>query len=923
MKSKLQLFTICLGAALAGVGPSAMAQTLTHRYSFNDLPGASTLTDSVGGAAWDGTVYVDSLFPGGAYLDGSQLQLTGQGGYGILPSGLVSGYSAVTIEFWASLGANPTWTRVWAFGNQNAGAEDTGIDYCHYAGGNYQNLAFHGGGTNAYVNNSGGLNNAQNVHVTCVVNPANNQMLYYNGTAVKSGSLNGALKPLNTIVDDYGLIGRSLQDVDATLLGSVNEFRVYNGVLPKAQVALNDAAGPDNYVTEPGALLSLELQSPAGTIQVRETSTQVFKGTFANVTGLDLIAYGGATFQSQDAAVLTVSAAGVVTGTGPGTTGVIASYGGLSATNQITVVGAVPAVLQHRYSFTADASDSVGDAHGTIQGGALISGGKVILGGTNSQHVSLPGPAINIRTNKAVTIEAWVDFRGIGNWCRLWDFGAKNGTGASNEVYFAPRSTSAQHRITENGTSTTLTWAGSLTNWSGQVTCVIDPPTSTMAIYRNGVLECALYNAASPLSFLSTELAVIGRSLVDADPYMNASVNEFRIYSGALSPEEIALTYANGPDSTARDPGELESIEVAPLVYPANAGQMAPVILANYENLTGFNLLPNNAARPAGLVVTSSDTNVIRVVANNLLQTFGPGQATLSARYLGRMASAVVQVGNKAQLTHRYSFSANANDSVGTAHGSLQQNATISGGKLVLDGTTNYLRLPAWLLQGYDAVTIDTWVDFGAGANWARLWYFGGNTTSGNVTDEFYLTPRISTTAHRYSSGFPHNSTTRDLGPVWQNQSLHITATFGNGTMALYTNGVLHDTVTTAARPDQIGGWVGWIGRSPYSDPYMNCSVDEFRVYNGRLSPQEIQASHVLGPDALLSSTPPTLAAAMAGGSVTLKWPVAAAGFTVQAKESLAAGSWVIVTNAPALVGSEWQLSLPASASGQFFRLWR
>src|SRR5262249_4668176 len=158
---------------------------LTHRYSFSESPGSLSLTDSVGGPAWDGIVYADSLFPDGAFLDGSRLQLNGTGGYGILPSGMVSGYSAVTVEFWASLGTNPAWRRVWAFGNQNAGTQDTGIDYCHFASGNYQNLAFHGGGTNGYVNNSGGLNKAQNVHVTCVINPANNQILYYNGTTVK------------------------------------------------------------------------------------------------------------------------------------------------------------------------------------------------------------------------------------------------------------------------------------------------------------------------------------------------------------------------------------------------------------------------------------------------------------------------------------------------------------------------------------------------------------------------------------------------------------------------------------------------------------------------------------------------------------------------------------------------------------------
>ena len=40
------------------------------------------------------------------------------------------------------------------------------------------------------------------------------------------------------------------------------------------------------------------------------------------------------------------------------------------------------AALQHRYSFTKDASDSVGHADGTLEGAATISGGQVHLDGT-------------------------------------------------------------------------------------------------------------------------------------------------------------------------------------------------------------------------------------------------------------------------------------------------------------------------------------------------------------------------------------------------------------------------------------------------------------------------------------------------------------------------------------------------------------
>ena len=52
------------------------------------------------------------------------------------------------------------------------------------------------------------------------------------------------------------------------------------------------------------------------------------------------------------------------------------------------------AVLQHRYSFTTDASDSVGHADGTLEGAATISGGQVHLDGTRGTYVNLPGGLI-------------------------------------------------------------------------------------------------------------------------------------------------------------------------------------------------------------------------------------------------------------------------------------------------------------------------------------------------------------------------------------------------------------------------------------------------------------------------------------------------------------------------------------------------
>ena len=68
-------------------------------------------------------------------------------------------------------------------------------------------------------------------------------------------------------------------------------------------------------------------------------------------------------------------------------------------------------------------------------------------------------------------------------------------------------------------------------------------------------------------------------------------------------------------------------------------------------------------------------------------------------------------------LIHRYSFISNANDEVGTANGTVEGGAMFSGGALVLNGTNGYVALPAGIVNGLPAVTIETWATFGTIAN--------------------------------------------------------------------------------------------------------------------------------------------------------------------------------------------------------------
>jgi len=904
-KSRL-VAALCLGGALC-----LSAQTMQHRYSFSDTAGSSTFVDSVGTAT--GTLINT------AALDGSQLQLDGLGSYGQLPAGLVSSNTQVTIELWGTFSpSNPVWTRTFAFGDQIAGQPNTALDYCHYAGGNYQNLNINTPGGGAYANNSAGINGQTNIHVTVIVSPPT--MYYYNGSTLIS-TLNGTVPPLSGLNDINGLIGRGLYDTDPTLAGSIDEFRMYSGVLSPSSIALNDASGPNSILTNPGTIQSLSLTSPSSTLLINGNMALALSGNFTSVSNLNLLTYGGATFTSGNTNILTVNATnGIVHAAAVGSTTITATYSSVSTNLTITVVS-FPASLTHRYSFTTDATDSIGGANGTLNGSASVSGAKLVLDGATGSFLDLPGGLLNLRTNAAITLEAWTTIDAAnGTWARLFEFG--DGNAGGSDLFCAPQIGGGfiHWGIAQNyGTVRILDQSQS---WSGTTmhhTWIINPATAQLESYTNGVLEFAIQNAPSANSGIPTNVAWLGKSPF-ADPYLTGSIDEFRIYNGALTPQEIAMTELSGPNSTVRDPGTLNSISVPAKTVPAYSSLVAPTVLANYANVANFSLLPKvSAAAVNGLVLTSSDTNVLTFTGNGMYRTLHPGTVTVSATYQGKSASGTITVANLGQLAHRYSFTTDASDSVGTAHGVNNGNAQETGGSLVLDGTGGtYVSLPTNMIAGYDAVTVDSWVTLNAGGTWARLWFFGDNQAN-----EFYLAPvTLSGNTHRISTGI-RDGFNADDAPAWQNQTIHITSVFGNGSVELYSNGVPVRTFTgVLAGLNQVGPSLAWIGRSPYNDPFMNCNVDEFRIYKGRLSAEEVAATDILGPNQLLTTTA-TLSIAPSGANNVFSWPVAAAGFSLQTRANLAAGNWVTLTNAPAIVGGNWQITLPANGTSQLYRLWR
>ena len=262
----------------------------------------------------------------------------------------------------------------------------------------------------------------------------------------------------------------------------------------------------------------------------------------------------------------------------------------LSGTEIKDLAYAQPA-LAHRYSFATNIWDSIGMAHGTLAGNATVTNNALQLTGTAGDYVSLPGGLVS--GSSALTVEFWATFGANGNWARVFDFGNMNGSSGQNFIFYSPHTSPGGQRLGISTAAATVNFdsPGVLDNRAVHVVCIMDPTNNYCAIYTNSVLQSALTNALPALSGVNTALSFIGRSLFNSDAWLNASIDELRLYDGRLTPEEIAADDLYGPDALALPVTLVQSNSVAGLTlsWPSWAAGFAP---QSVTNLTGSVWLP-------------------------------------------------------------------------------------------------------------------------------------------------------------------------------------------------------------------------------------------------------------------------------------------------------------------------------------------
>lgn len=450
----------------------------------------------------------------------------------------------------------------------------------------------------------------------------------------------------------------------------------------------------------------------------------------------------------------------------------------------------------HRYSFTNDASDSIGDAHATLMGSATVADGKLVLPGGNprTNYAVLPESlGEEIATYNAVTFECWFSTDQVQNWSKLFYFGEPDGSRAIESLEFTPVKGDgsglgkAESLNDDVASSCHTTATFSELNTPIHVVVVFDGDNGVITVYKNGVFdsEASLNHTLADLYLPQLYLgAAVGWN--DRDYY--GKIDEFRIYNFAFTPDNVAASFASGPDELADDAdndGLPDAWEKQHNVSDPNGDEDGDGLnnLGEYRRGTD----PNNpdtdgdglsdlVETNTGVWVSATDTGTNPLVADTDQDGLLDGVETNTGVFVdanntgtnphqrdtdGDMvgdATEVIMGSNPnlstsrptPKLVHRYSFNETSGrkvtDSVSGAHGHVHGKGfewgngalTLYGGSPNLNAA--YVSLPAHMISnhgqkknGTGSFTIEGWatvIDIDGGV-WARLVDFGVSEPGG------------------------------------------------------------------------------------------------------------------------------------------------------------------------------------------------
>jgi hypothetical protein len=718
---------------------------------------------------------------------------------------------------WWSGGAN--WQRIFDFGldtqNYLALTPKAGTS------GGLRFLMRQGGGTEQQLNTTALAQN-QWVHVAVTI-VGNTGKLFVNGALVNTNTAM-TIDPV-AIGTKLNYLGKSQFAADPLFNGRLDDVRIYSNALSDTQVALLATVAPPQFT-------STTLVKNAATPQQSYTDTLAGDATGGNAPRTFSKMSGPAWLAVAQDGTLTGVPRPIDRGMSNFRVRVTDANGSIhTAMLQIPVTDAPGLVA--RYAFDASVDTSVGPLHGTATGAPSYVAGKNSLAlnfdGTDD-FVTLPN---GLAHSDEITIAAWVNWNGGGNWQRIFDFG--NGDG--EYLFLTPKSSANTLRFgITNGAGTEPQLNATVLPTGVWTHVAVTLGAGTGRLFVNGTQVATAAISLKP-SDLAPATNYIGKSQFSADPLFNGRIDDFCIFNTALSAAQIAGVMNGRAPVFTSDP-------ISKPAATAGAAYNHSLALNAADPDAGSVLTFSKVSGPAWLIVgadgrlsglpAAGDAGVNRFTVRVTDQTL-----------LADDAEVTIAVGAAtAGLVAHYQFNgtlANTNGAgAGTPTGSPAYENGVFDQALGFDGTDDFVTLPANVVGALTDVTFAMRVRWDGGAAWQRVFDFGAGTgqfmaftpSSGSGTAQFAI----------LNSG---GTTQRLEGPTplpvgeWS----HVAVTRVGNTATLYVNGAAVATTSITIAPAAIAQTACLLGKSQFSaDPLFSGALDDFRIYNRGLNAAEVAA---------------------------------------------------------------------------------
>jgi chitodextrinase len=866
----------------ANASTGASTSGLVAAYAFSE--GTGTSVADLSGHGNGGTLVNATWATAGKY--GKALAFNGTNARVDIPdSASLHLTSGMTLEAWVNPSVAPSgWKDVIYKGNDNYYLEASGGSK-PAGGGTF-------GGSNSNVFAPSALAVGSWTHIAVTYDGA--ALRYYvNGSLVatqpKTGAITTSTNPLQIGGDSF--FGSQY------FKGSIDEVRVYNGVLSAAAIQADmaapiDAGAPDTQPpSAPGALsataggpnaLNLSWATATDNVAIGSYRVERCQGvtcsTFTQIGTTSTTTFNDTGLTASTSYSYQVRAVDTSQNVGPYSNVAIATTGEEGQANLVAA-----------YGFSEGSGTTVADFSGNGNSGTIIGvtwtpdgkyGNALTFNGTSSR-VDIPDSA-SLHLTSGMTLEAWVDPTSSPN-------GWKDVVYKGNDNYYLESST---NRMAPAGGGT---FGGSNANTYGTAAVTANVWThlavtydgATLRLYVNGSLAGS--QAKTGLLTTSTNMLQIGGDSIFGQ-YFQGTIDEIRVYDGAIAQADIAADMATPIDTSGTTDTQPPSA-TGPMTAMANGSNEIDlawgaatdnVAVTGYRvdrcqgaGCTNFSHLvqiqpPVLNYSDVGLTAGTTYRYQVRAMdgAGNLGPVSAPATATTGAPV-------------NANLVAAYGFEETSGntvvDSSGHGNNGTLVNATRTtsgkfGRALVFNGTNARVDIAdSASLHVTAAMTLEAWVaPTTSPTGWKDAIYKGD--------ENFYLGASSGGNLGAPAGGGTIGGTgttvvgmTALASSTWS----HLALTYDGSTLRLYVNGSQVATkaktgaITTSTNPLQIGG------DTFFSDQYFNGMIDEVRVYDGALTTAQIQADMNAGvtiptaPSSLTVTVPSTSEVDLSWGAST------------------------------------------------------